>query len=362
MKNTRKKLLVIFAICAIATISFFAFLFVQSGKNKEEYIACFETSPLAYRSFRHISKWPKLMAATTFFIKYPSGLWKLPVNCSYGDLLHCLRTNKRIDTECKITFIDGMTFDDIEKTINENQNFSAQRVQIEEGTIFPETYCFKVGCKRSTIIKIAQELMNAKIEKLWTDLEMHAKKCDIQLPLNKKEFLILASIIQKEGVTREDMSQIAGCFLTRLQQHIRLHSCATVLYGMKKAGYKIYKRDDIPIVLLKDTKIKTPYNTYLLDRLPIGPICIPGNDALEALAQTLHDGMDNAVVTASEKKLEGKLSKKLQYKAPLYFYACNGKIIYAKTLEAHNRNKYRCNIELLKQAKTKKSGKKIEGK
>lgn len=337
MKKLSKLIYLLVFFASFMLLGLFFILF--PGKNSKEYIACFDTKPLAYRSFRHIMHFPQIGAATTFFIKYPNGKWKLPAKCSYIQMLHCLKYHKRFDEKCKITFIDGMIASQIEELLNNNKDLSGKKVQIKEGTIFPDTYYFNSGNSRAMIVKIAQDLMKKHVETVWEKLEKSANNACVKLPITKEEFVILASIVQKEGITKEDMIIISSCFLSRLQKRIRLHSCATVFYGLKKANLPIYKKNNLPILLLKDTKIKTPYNTYLLDRLPIEPICMPGINAIEALAMALHNAINNAIVT--------KKGKLLQYNAPLYFYSCNdgvykGKIMYANTLQEHNRNREIC--------------------
>ena|GEM_PF-3444385 len=334
-----KKLKIIFRALIICFV-FASLVLFTPGRNKEEYIACFDTKQLAYRSFRKISYFPRILAATALIKHYPKGLWKLPARCSYYNLLYCFLYEKRIDAECKITFIEGASAKEIEDLINNDNNFSSAKICVQEGELFPETYCFNAGCNRNTIITMAKNFMQKKVDALWNELETHAKTANIALPINKAEFVILASIVQKEGANVEDLQKIAGCFLLRLQKRIRLHSCATALYGLKKEGYEIHMKNDIPVLWLSDTKIKTKYNTYLLDRFPIGPICMPGAAALQAVADVLHKAMDNAIMS--------KKGKQLKYDAPLYFYSKDGKIIYANTLDDHNINKFREKKQLRK--------------
>lgn len=325
------------------------------GKNKTPYIACFETKPLAYRSFRNISYTPKLMLATTYIFKYPKGKWKVPAKAGIYDLIKLFSNPNELEKYHKFTIIEGMNkFDVISLIHHHNTIFSNKLVheneevyQIEEGTLFPDTYHLQIESSSQEVIKQAQKLMQKKVDQLWLPLEELAQKYQIKLPITKKEFIILASIVQKEGAAYDDLYKIAGCFLQRLQIGIRLHSCATVLYGLKEINHKIHRnKDNIPIVLTSDTKIKTPYNTYLIERLPPTAICMPGMDAMQAVAQVIETALHDTYNA-------NKKGKKLVYKnTPLYFYACQEKgkvrILYANHIYEHHNNIRSCKLILNK--------------
>jgi UPF0755 protein len=80
--------------------------------------------------------------------------------------------------------------------------------------------------------------------------------------------------VEKETGSPEEIPLIAGVFLNRLQVGMRLQSDPTVVYGSKKYAEPISKAD---------LQTPTSYNTYTLSGLPIGPICNPGKEALNAV-------------------------------------------------------------------------------
>lgn len=344
----------------MAISAFILSIFILPGKNKKEYIACFETRALAYRSFRHISYLPEIMTISWFIVKYPNGLWKLPPQCSFINLLKCFYDNNRIDKDCKLTFIEGMRATEVQEILNTEPNLSGPLIEIEEGKFFPETYFFKAGINRSVILKMGCDLMEKKLNDLFLKLNIEALKSNVMLPIDKNEFLILASIVQKEGNTYEDMLKIATCFLSRIEKGMRLQSDVTVIYGLMKYGKKIAAKNGEPFVSYKDIKIDTPYNTYIIKKLPIGPICMPGDDALNSVANALQNAITNAgnknardtnsgsaniesKNAAIKNKIITKKMQKLKYpEGPLYFYACNGQLLYANNLAQHNKNKFTC--------------------
>ena len=100
------------------------------------------------------------------------------------------------------------------------------------------------------------------------------------LGLNPHEVSVLASIVQKESAKADEQPIVAGLYLNRLNQGMKLQSDPTVIYSIKERdGFDaVIKR-----VLKKDLKIDSPYNTYYYKGLPPNPICIPEMSALVAV-------------------------------------------------------------------------------
>ncbi len=168
-----------------------------------------------------------------------------------------------------------------------------------EGYLFPDTYNISNQMSAEQIIK----LMLNRFDDVFTDeYEAAAKK----LGYSADEIITLASIIEAEAATEADRRLVSSVFHNRLKSktYPYLESCATVQYilGERKA-----------ILSNSDTKIKSPYNTYINKGLPIGPICSPGKAAIEA-ALYPED-------------------------TPYQFFQSdeNGKIYYAKTLSEHEK-------------------------
>lgn len=139
-------------------------------------------------------------------------------------------------------------------------------VSEEEGYLFPDTYIFD---KNSSVKDIWQKMYDNFNRKIAFEVLMEIS--------NQKRSLLdivtLASIVQQEAVSSEEMPKIAGVFYNRLAINMPLQSDATVNYltgkGMRQP-------------LINDTKIDSPYNTYKYRGLPPGPICNPGLDAIRA--------------------------------------------------------------------------------
>lgn len=135
-----------------------------------------------------------------------------------------------------------------------------------EGYLFPDTYLFTRDIKGAeTIIPI----MVNRFTEIWSDLATGFEE-----EPNREKTVILASIVENETGAPEERPLIAGVFHNRLKLGMRLQSDPTVVYGSKKFKGTISK---------KDLRTPTPYNTYTLSGLPVGPICNPGKEALTAV-------------------------------------------------------------------------------
>src|SRR4029079_17391127 len=100
------------------------------------------------------------------------------------------------------------------------------------------------------------------------------------LPIKSPEQLVvLASIIEKETGKPEERTRVAAVFVNRLRQKMKLQSDPTIIYGLvggKGSLGRPIQRNEI--------EQPTPYNTYVIDGLPPGPIGNPGRASLEAAA------------------------------------------------------------------------------
>ena len=141
-----------------------------------------------------------------------------------------------------------------------------QRDNPLEGYLFPTTYYFSpMFTERQIIDEMLREFDKHFAPEYYDRAQ--------ELGMSVDEIVTLASIVEREARSEEDRGMISGVFHNRLKLPMRLQSCATVQYILKERKEKLSKRD---------TQIKSPYNTYINDGLPIGPIASPGVDCIEA--------------------------------------------------------------------------------
>jgi len=114
---------------------------------------------------------------------------------------------------------------------------------------------------------------------------------------------------RKRDGKAEERPHVAAVFVNRLRKGMRLQSDPTIVYGLV-GGKATLGRG----ILRSELDKYTPYNTYMVDGLPPGPIANPGRAALEAVANPANS-------------------------ADLYFVADGtGGHVFAETLDQHNRN------------------------
>ncbi|MBU5225647.1 endolytic transglycosylase MltG [Clostridium senegalense] len=134
-----------------------------------------------------------------------------------------------------------------------------------EGFLFPDTYTFKKGSSGEEIIKIMNDRFNEEIEGITND----KKLSDEEL----YKIVTMASIVEREASNPEERDVVASVFYNRINKNMKFQSCATVQYALGEHKEKLYE---------KDLTVESPYNTYLVDGMPIGPISNPGRESLKA--------------------------------------------------------------------------------
>lgn len=171
----------------------------------------------------------------------------------------------------------------------------------EEGSLLPETYCFRYPETRQGIINQAKKAMENFIEKEWKN---RSADCFLKTP---KEAIILASIVEKESSIQQNT--VAGMYLNRLRKNMKLQSDPTVVYSLTR-GKKFSRR-----LTYSDLKRDDPYNTYKVYGLPPLPIANPGK---QAILGVLHPQKTDWLY--------------------IYFDSSVSQPVYAKTYQEHKRN------------------------
>ncbi|MBW6520146.1 MAG: endolytic transglycosylase MltG [Desulfoarculaceae bacterium] len=135
-----------------------------------------------------------------------------------------------------------------------------------EGYLYPDTY-YLTREQRDAKTLITMQVN--RFHKVWSGLGS-----DPEHPLSRHEVVTLASVVEKETGAAEERPVIAAVFLNRLKTRMRLQSDPTVIYGLKNFSGNLTRAD---------LMTEHPYNTYVIPSLPIGPICNPGQKAMEAV-------------------------------------------------------------------------------
>lgn len=261
-----------------------------------------------------------------------AGEYVLNSNLSIKEIVNALAAGQSLSNEKTIKIIEGWSVRDINKYLKESNiivddsfiglaknEIGNWKLEIRgfkkpsflndaslsanlEGYLFPDTYrIFKDAVAEDIAV-----MMLLNFDKKLTD-EMRAEIANQGKTIY--QIITMASIIEKEVRTSEDMNIVSGIFWDRIKYGQALESCATLAYilGVNKKQYT-----------LEDTKINSPYNTYQNQGLPPGPICNPGLNAIKAAVYPIYTEYNYFLNRQDTKKRE---------------------TIFSKTLDEHNRNK-----------------------
>lgn len=137
-----------------------------------------------------------------------------------------------------------------------------------EGRFFPDTYLYGRAQSDLDILRRAHQTMSEYLRRAW-----QTRAADLPYA-SPYEALIMASIIERETGVPEERAQIAGVFVRRLRQGMKLQTDPTVIYGMGERYDGNIRRSDL--------REDTPYNTYVHAGLTPTPIASPGAAAIDA--------------------------------------------------------------------------------
>ncbi|BBL53544.1 4-amino-4-deoxychorismate lyase [Bartonella quintana] len=233
-----------------------------------------------------------------------AGEYLIPAYASMRDIMDILVKGKSI--EYTFTVPEGLTVQQVFDRLAANEILIGDlpKVLPPEGSLMTDTVHFIRGTTRKEIIKRLREGQTKLINTIWAmrSPDLPIKSID--------EFVILASIVEKETRIAAERPKVAAVFYNRLAKHMRLQSDPTVIYGLfggkgMPSGRPIYR---------SDLEKETPYNTYKIDGLPPTAIANPSRDSLKAVAHSPSSDL-------------------------LYFVADgSGGHVFSRTLEEHNMN------------------------
>lgn len=134
-----------------------------------------------------------------------------------------------------------------------------------EGYLFPDTYYIYPGTSAEeiviTMLHRFEEISSRYSQYLYgTAYTLH-------------DVVTIASIIEQEAKVSEERAIISGVIYNRLESQMKLQMCSTIQYSMDSRK---------PTLTYEDLAIDSPYNTYMYDGLPLGPISCPGEETLKA--------------------------------------------------------------------------------
>ena len=236
----------------------------------------------------------KLLADfTSVSSKIQNGEYVLDKTMSAQEILDVITHSTASAKVVSITLVEGMTVEDFAQLLRAGGAISSEESFLREcknlknfsnyyfvtplsdignlkypleGYLFPDTYEFFADSSNDAVIKKLLSRLNSIYSAQYTE-----RANDLGLTMH--QVITLASIVEKEG-RGEDFAKISAVFHNRIKKNMKLESDVTVQYalGIKK------------LVLTSDQlKTDSPYNTYVVSGIPVGPICNPSKEAIKAV-------------------------------------------------------------------------------
>ncbi len=143
--------------------------------------------------------------------------------------------------------------------------------EVPEGSLLPGDYAVSRGDTITSVITRMRDAQNALLNELW---DMRSPDSPLK---TREEAVILASVVEKESGNADEQPTVAGLYLNRLKQGMRLQADATIVYGITR-GRPIGRE-----ILRSEIETANAWNTYAMDGLPRTPICHPGRGAIAAV-------------------------------------------------------------------------------
>lgn len=266
---------------------------------------------------------------------FQAGDYQLSPSMTFTDIIAELKTGKVIkEALFSITIPEGKNLEQIATIISKKTNYTEDEIIKKldntdyvqelikqypsilteevldknirhplEGYLFPATYDYY---EKEPSLENIIEVMISKTEDIVSGYKGQIE----EKGLTVHQFLTMASLIEEEATEKADREKIATVFYNRLDKKMPLQTDPTVLYSLGTHQVQI---------TYEDLEVDSPYNTYIIQGLPPGPIASPGEISMAA---TLNP--TDATY--------------------LYFYSRpNGETIFTSSLNEHNnvKNKYK---------------------
>jgi len=240
--------------------------------------------------------------------KVQSGLFQLSPENSIREIVDVLKSGRE---DFWVTLLEGWRREQMAEELAEKLNFTKTEFldasKELEGYLFPDTYLLPLNASASEVVNILTKNFYKKLVSVF----------DGDLEFTQEQIVILASLLEREANSGQDLPIIAGILIKRWKSQWPLQIDATIQYlkgsrvcvSIKEEGCNWW-----PSIAKEDLSLDSSYNTYLYKGLPPSPICNPSLSAIKAV---------------------------VDYQPSEYWFYLsdiNGKIHYARTIEEHNKN------------------------
>jgi UPF0755 protein len=268
-----------------ATVEEMASILRESGAIRSDFL---------FRAYARATFQDRDLASGFYLFDRPLGLMSL---------VHRMANSEHGIEPTRVTLTEGMTNDEMTAELAKQiPGFDTERFEelasTSEGYLFPDTYFFMPNTTADDAFLRLRDHFNDRIATLEKEL------ADFGRPL--EDVVVMASLLEREAQSEEDMRIVAGILWKRLSLDMPLQVDAVFGYIHGKSGYE---------PTLADLSLDSPYNTYLYRGLPPTPIANPGIRALRA------------AITPEETEYL------------YYLTGTDGLMHYGRTFEEHKKNR-----------------------
>jgi len=306
----KKLLLILTALAVLAGVLTYSTLWASAGPAKGPHSIIVEegsslgsvAGQLAKRGIVPGSAGTYKMMARVFGSGDPiqAGEFEIPDGASGAKVLDILQHGQPVQR--LVTIPEGMPSIMVWERLMREKLLTGNIPVPEEGSVLPNSYSFKRGETRAAVLKRMRDAMTKELDALWAKRQPHS------VVNNKREAIILASVVEKETGKPSERRMVAGVYSNRVRIGMKLDADPTVIYPITK-GKPLGRR-----ILRSELNADNGYNTYARPGLPAGPIANPGKESIAAVL--------NPAPTKA-----------------LYFVADGtGGHVFADTLQQHNAN------------------------
>ncbi len=237
------------------------FIIVKKNSTENEFLIYLNNENIDITKF----EWyiAKFLTSHKFILKH--GEYLIKKNNTLLDFLENINNNKIFYR--KFTLVEGSNAHQLKKKLIKAKGLVGNIPKLYEGIYRPDTYLYKWGDTKISLLKKMEIEQNVIIDKHWKNRKKN------KYLKSKLDLIILASIIEKEGKKSEELKKISSVFFNRLEKNMKLQSDVTIAYALNKSGKNLNR---------SDLKSKNFFNTYRYKGLPPSPICFPSKKALLA--------------------------------------------------------------------------------
>jgi len=199
------------------------------------------------------------------FIHY--GDFYIENQISSTELLEVISNPSNVIT--KVTIIEGWSKNDLKSELTKIFK-NAYEIPYED--IIADTYYIDKNMSFKLFHQNLISIKNRYLKKFKDNI--------IYKSYTDEDIFIIGSLIEKEGLNKEDKKNISSVILNRLNNKMKLQIDATVLYALTDGQYNLKRK-----LLFKDLKIKHSFNTYVNKGLPPKPISYVGRNTIDIIFQ-----------------------------------------------------------------------------